>query len=560
MHCYLKHFGMRLLQNAITTSWILMGTLMMLLPKYAPAAPVSPDRAGKVASAWARSSQQHLGKRMNRTIQQVKTFNDSNGEGMFHVILLDEGGFVVVPADDEIEPIIAFSSNGTLEEDPENPLWSLVSQDVPSRIGATRSSSKRALQTGPTERQEKNRKKWQRFESLTDLQSLDYSDAPLVDMGTPAINDERVSPLVASRWNQGSVGYPSVPCYNYYTPNHFVSGCVATAMAQIIRYWQHPTTGIGVHSYEITVNGVGQSASTRGGDGTGGPYNWSLMPLTPSGSTPEASRQMIGALLYDCGVTVEMAYSSSGSGASTYDTSIMLKERFGYASSVYTQGTELTTGGLLNRIVNPNLDFGSPTILSIRNDKNEGHAIIADGYGYNSSTLYHHLNMGWGGSQDAWYNLPIVDDAYYGFSKVQAAVYNIFVSGTGEIISGRVFNHDGTPASGVSVTATSTSGPWSDATNDRGIYAIKVPVPDATESYSVSCAGAAAPLSVQVGESSSWGFCGNVWGADLSLKNTPPSLNSIGNMTIQAGQTITFTIDATDPDPAQTLEFSATGQ
>lgn len=473
----------------------------------------------------------------------------------------------MVPADDEVEPIIAFSSNGTLEEDPENPLWSMVSQDVPSRIGATRSSSKRALQTGPSERQEKNRKKWQRFEYLTDRQSLDYSDAPLVDMGTPAINDERVSPLVASRWNQGSVGYPSVPCYNYYTPNHFVSGCVATAMAQVIRYWQHPTTGIGVYSHDIEVDGVGQSALTRGGDGAGGPYNWSLMPLTPSGSTPEASRQMIGALLYDCGVTVKMAYSSSGSAASTYDTSIMLKERFGYASSVYTQDDELTSNGLLNRIVNPNLDFGSPTILSIRNDKNEGHAIIADGYGYNSSTLYHHLNMGWGGSQDAWYNLPIVDDAYYGFSKVQAAVYNIFVSGTGEIISGRVFNHDGTPASGVSVTATSTSGSWSDATNDRGIYAIKVPVPvdlpvpDATESYSVSCAGAVAPASVQVGRSG-FSSCGNVWGADLSLSepNTAPSLNPIGNITIQAGQTITFTIEATDPDPAQTLEFSATGE
>ncbi|MBN2234740.1 MAG: C10 family peptidase [Opitutales bacterium] len=552
---------MRLLQNAFYTSWVLMGALAMLLPNYAPAAPVSPDRAGKVAAAWARSSQQHLGKQMNRTIQEVKTFNDANGEDMFHVILLDMGGFVVVPADDEVEPIIAFSSDGTLEEDPENPLWSLVSQDLPSRIEATRSLSKRALQTGPSERQEKNRKKWLRFESLTDLQSHDYSDEPLVDMGTPSINDECVSPLVASRWNQGSVGYPSVPCYNYYTPNHYVSGCVATAMAQVIRYWQHPTSGIGVHSYNITVDGVAQSASTRGGDGAGGAYDWSLMTLVPTGSTPEAARQMIGALLYDCGVSVEMEYASGGSGASTYYTSLRLKDRFGYANSIYTQGTELTTDGLLNRIVNPNLDFGSPTILSIRNDKGEGHAIIADGYGYNSSTLYHHLNMGWGGSQDAWYNLPNVDDAYYGFSKVQAAVYNIFVSGTGEIISGRVLNHDGTPASGISVTATASGSSYPGVTNDRGIYAIKVPIPSSTASYSVSCAGAAAPVSAQVGRSG-FSVCGNAWGADLSLSppNTPPKLNAIGNMTIQAGQTITFTIDAYDPDTGQIISFSATGQ
>ncbi len=563
MHCCLKHFGMKLLQNAITTSWVLMGTLMIILPEYAPAAPVSPDRAGKVASAWARSSQQHLGKRMNRTIQQVKTFPDASGESMFHVILLDGGGFVVVPADDEVEPIIAFSSNGTLEEDPENPLWSMVSQDVPSRIGATRSSSKRTLQTGPSERQEKNRKKWQRFENLTDLQSLDYSNAPKITMGTPDINDERVSPLVTSYWGQGDVGTPLEPCYNYYTPKNYVSGCTATAMAQIIRYWQHPTSGIGVHKYVIGVDGVEQSAYTRGGDGAGGPYDWSLMPLilNPNVPIPEAERQMIGALLYDCGVSLETYYSQDGSGAYSHYPAEKLKDVFGYANAIYSQDSELTSNGLLNRIVNPNLDMGCPTILSIRNDKDEGHAVLADGYGYNSSTLYHHINMGWGGSQDAWYNLPNVDDSTYNFSIVSGATYNIFVSGTGEIISGRVLNHDGTPAQGINVTATSASGSWSDATNDKGIYAIKVPVPDATESYSVSCAGAAAPVSVQVGRSG-FSSCGNVWGADLSLNtpNTPPSLNPIGNITIQAGQTITFTIDATDPDPAQTPEFSATGE
>lgn len=497
---------------------------------------------------------------MKRASRQVDTFRDDAGEEAFHVIHLDEGGFVVLPADDEVEPIIAFSSEGTLEVNPENPLWNLVSQDVPARVRAVRSSANRALETGPSARQKMHKNKWQRFEEKSGIQDLENADEPPIDMATPSINDERVNPLVASRWNQGEVGYPRVLCYNYYTPNHYVSGCVATAMAQVIRYWQHPTTGIGAHAYTIKVDNVSQSANTRGGDGAGGPYDWSLMPLTPNGSTPEASRQMIGALLYDCGVTVEMSYTSSGSGASTYDSSIRLKDRFGYANSVYTQGTELTTGGLLNRIVNPNLDMGCPTILSIRNDKNQGHAIIADGYGYNSSTMYHHLNMGWGGSQDAWYNLPNVDEPNYGFSKVQAAVYNIFVSGTGEIVSGRVLSHDGTPAQGIIVTATSAAGSWSDDTNNRGIYAIKVPIPASTASYSISCAGSAAPVSVQVGRSG-WSACGNVWGADLSLSapNTPPELNPIGNMTIQAGQTITFTIDATDPDPAQTLEFSATG-
>ena len=117
-------------------------------------------------------------------------------------------------------------------------------------------------------------------------------------------------------------------------------------------------------------------------------------------------------------------------------------------------------------MVNPNLDAGCPVLLTIMSGQ---HEVVGDGYGYNLSTLYHHLNFGWAGSSDAWYNLPT--DSKVG--AVVACIYNVWTNGTGEIISGRITDGGGTPISGVVVTATRTGGGTYTATsNAKGIYAL----------------------------------------------------------------------------------------
>jgi hypothetical protein len=254
------------------------------------------------------------------------------------------------------------------------------------------------------------------------------NDFDLFEPGGPmptkseSISDVRIAPLVASRWSQGTA--QGQPCYNYYTPNNYVCGCVATAMAQVLRYHEHPVKGIGQVTETVYVNSAPTSETTLGGDGTGGPYDWTKMPYEPATATYDLSHwQMIGRLCHDAGVALHMNYSSGGSGASTSYIATGCTDLFHYDRAVTFWSASINQPSVFRRVINSNLEAGLPVVLGI--DGSSGHAVVADGHGLDSGTVYHHLNMGWAGSQDAWYNLPNVDDGYYGYTSISTISYNI---------------------------------------------------------------------------------------------------------------------------------------
>ncbi len=133
--------------------------------------------------------------------------------------------------------------------------------------------------------------------------------------------------------------------------------------------------------------------------------------------------------------------------------------------------------------------------------------------------------MGWSGYQNAWYNLPTIDTAIGTFDTVTDCIYNIFTSGSGEIVSGRVTDAAGNPLSGMTVTAEQTTGGTYTATSDaNGIYAFaKIP---ARSTYTISAAGAGYTFqSVSASTSRSRDSrttVGNVWGVNLQADNAPP--------------------------------------
>jgi len=309
-------------------------------------------------------------------------------------------------------------------------------------------------------------RKWSFFISLAETSEDGFSL-----MGRSSISDVRVAPLVKSKWDQGKAC--GEYCYNYYTPNHYPCGCGATAMAQLMRHHQYPATGIGVHRFTIKVDDVEQTKSTRGGNGNGGPYKWGQMVLEPGCSATLAQRQAIGALCFDAGIATKTEYSASNSTTFLSSMTSALRSTFKYSNSVWGGIDSDDVGTRLSNMANSNLDAYNPVIFRIWHDETEaGHFIVCDGYGYNASTLYHHFNMGWSGSDDAWYNLPNID--HPSFNLATHCIYNIFTSGSGEIISGRVTDAYGSPISGATVTATGQgfNKTHTDRTDSKGIYAL----------------------------------------------------------------------------------------
>ncbi len=439
-----------------------MTVVLLLACSRISARPTTEYEAEQVVTGWLTADIRPLGTNLGRYVVDVQTFTNNYGEPIYYIVHLYPRGFVIVPADDLIEPIVCFTVADTYDASSENPLTALVTQDLAGRIETARIKNNQQIGISTFEVSDTQRK-WNHFLSLAET-----ATGKITIMSIVSIPDVRVAPLVQSKWSQLDVC--NANCYNYYTPNNYYCGCVATAMAQIMRYHEYPTTGIGTHDFPIKVDENSQTASTMGGDGNGGQYNWADMMLVPTCSITEEQRQAIGSLCYDAGISINIEYSDDGSSADALDVKDALTDTFKYDNAVasYNDGDDI--GSALIEMINPNLDAALPVILGIWRDES-GHAVVCDGYGYNTSTLYHHLNMGWEGHDDVWYNLPNVD-ANPSYTSVIVCIYNIFPTGTGEIISGRVTDRGDRPIRDAMVVAQRRSQYYTATTNTKGIYAL----------------------------------------------------------------------------------------
>ncbi|MBN1673254.1 MAG: C10 family peptidase [Kiritimatiellae bacterium] len=491
----------------------------------ARAAPVDQARAENAIRGWLSCERAPLGAALGPAIERTEGYRDEAGKLLYWVVHLAPCGFVVVPADDALEPVLAFSALPEFVASPHNPLYVLVESDVRARLAHSRRPGARIRQPdalGPAP-PGSAAARWERLDSLGAAVAAG-SPAPPAPAGEPAVSDERVPPLLASVWSQSveTNATQAIAVYSYYTPpyaagdtNNFVCGCVATAMAQFMFGDRWPATGVGTASFEIKTNGVATTRSLRGGDGAGGAYSWAEMVADPDATISAEQAQAIGALCHDAGVAVSMSYSNNASSAQMSKVPLALTDTFGYANAVWSYNSMADLGAAANDMVNPNLDAGRATLLGIWGASG-GHAIACDGYGYNANTLYHHLNMGWAGVCDAWYDLPDISDA--GYTSVFTCVYNVFTNETGEIVSGRVIESSGLPATNATVTIDGGGTNRTTGTNARGIYAFPGLLADTEYEVSVETPGYSYPARwVATGNSrQSAALAGNCWGVDFS--------------------------------------------
>lgn len=518
----------------------------------AEAADISLAQARQAAGKWLERNQRPLNADVGGTPVAGRTFTRADGAPLFHVVRLSEGGFIVTSAEDGIDPIIAVSDGDDLVVDDDNPLWVLLNKDMDNRRKSVELERAQAA-ANP-------------MMALADLGEAGVSsEAQWADLlaesdfsilGLSSVTDVRVSPLVQSTWDQATAGnYSNWPItYNYYTPNNYVCGCVATAMAQLMRYHQFPTASMSPFTRTCYVDSVARSLTTMAGT-----YSWANMPLSPNSSITETQRQAIGKLTYDAGVSVGMQYTANSSGAFTLECASALTSVFKYSNGMaYDVGA--FNSGIVQRSVLANLDGGYPVLLGIEGSPG-GHAIVGDGYGYSSSTLYVHLNLGWSGSQNAWYNLPTVDTAYGTFTTLSTIIYNVYTSGTGELVTGRVVNDAGVGIAGAAVAAYKTQGGafvTNTVTGANGIYALHVNYSASTRNLNIVATynGASQTKSVTFVQSktatytrsgmsmsiSYVGTVGNSWGNDFTfnLPATPTGVSatdgaSTDNVTVTWG-------------------------
>ena len=328
--------------------------------------------------------------------------------------------------------------------------------------------------------------------------------------GTP--DDVRVAPLLTAHWNQGDAG--GQRCYNYYTPLNRVCGCTATSLSQIMYYHKYPTERIlpgetlydsidGYGSYSVSTNGNGGMTNTTTGEYTafdppyGGPYDWNSMVDSPTGSTPENSRKAIGLLTRDAGFAVFSHYFGGSTSGYTDAVASSIILNLHYADAVKT--------GFNTEKLIANLDAGLPVEVGIT-----AHSVVADGYGYHNGKLYIHINYGYGGNKDGWYD-PTTDINGKSFQNMVA---NIFPPTRGarhsSVISGRVLDASGNPVANATVTATGATTATTNS-NANGTYAFILPADDYT--FAVSKSGAVGSRAYTVAASSQKTRAeGNGWG------------------------------------------------
>jgi hypothetical protein len=321
-------------------------------------------------------------------------------------------------------------------------------------------------------------------------------------------------------------------------------------MAQVMKYHQHPAEPNdfdpdevdGRRRYWIYVNGVMENSPRflKGGDGSGGPYKWELMPNLPGCGNSTEQRQAVGSICYDAGIAVDTWYYSRATSVHFLDIRDAFLDVFDYSNAIgvinYNSDSYLNIDeDDLIRMVNPNLDAGNPIIFMIANTNVEDlYVVICDGYGYNASTMYHHLNMGWDflpvEFRNVWYELPNISDYCewvegryrywfeYNYNTICGCIYNIFTSETGEIISGRVVDADGMPIEGVEITTHGSNGvAYNVVTNEKGVYAFKGLKSNSTYAISAEKYGFNFNTIIKsTGKSEhDSSVCGNQWGADF---------------------------------------------
>lgn len=354
---------------------------LLFVTQLACARPLTPEEAA------LRVQNSQTGRRvkgLNGTLTLEYTVNDNLTQAAVYVFGLPSGGgYVVASADDEAFPLLGYADGGAFDPSAIAPQFRWWLNEYALQISRLRTSGQKARESG--------------------VQTAPESLAP-------------IAPLVKSKWNQGEP-------YNKYcfvisadgTQTQSVTGCVATAMAQIMYYYKSPAEGHGEISYK---HGDSGTYEMNFGDQ---PFDWeAMLPTYSSGNFTADEADAVAYLMKACGYSVKMDYSKGDAGANGANIATALVDYFGYDSNIEVQTRAFYTYDEWVKMIYDNLKNVGPLVYD-GSALDGGHSFVCDGYDGNG---YFHINWGWGGMSDGYYLLDALNPDEFGIGGA-AGGYNL---------------------------------------------------------------------------------------------------------------------------------------
>ncbi len=320
------------------------------------ASPLTPDAAlqrarksGAKKAAYTNAGQMTLS----------HTFSTETGSPTIYVFdNTAQPGYILLSADDVATPVLGYSDNGSFDLKEMSPQM-----------------------------------KWWLEQYAAQIEyAVKHRTASAV---IPTRANAAIAPMIKTKWNQ-SAPYNELCPTDPSTNKRCVTGCVATAMAQVMAYWKYPAVGKGTVNYRprgFSTNLTMDFTQTR--------FDWAnMLDEYSAGKYNATQANAVATLMKACGYSSKMNYSSSASGATSYNMGNALINNFNYNRNISYEQRNYYSTSEWNRMVYDELAAGRPVLYGGQSEGG-GHQFVCDGY----NDGFYHINWGWGGMSDGYFKL-----------------------------------------------------------------------------------------------------------------------------------------------------------
>jgi len=375
--------------------------VLFFLPLCALARQIDENRATIVAKNFLhgnnvlRSNSDYSLKLVHTAASSLLRSSDATENYYYIFDIGNNNGFIIISADDVNVPVIGYSKQGHYKH-----------EDQPANFRSWMKSVKKGMEEAISNRIQQTedvKQKWEAYLS-GNTESI--------------ISTHSIEPCIKTQWGQS---YPYIqeeinPYYSNQNP-FIVTGCGATAMAQVMKYHEHPKSGKkATNAY--TTNSYGFYYPSV--DLTEYTYDWNNMldKYDMYSAYTKEQLEAVGILMYHCGISIKMDFGPT-SWAASEDMPAALIDYFDYDKDMkFIYRTDALSKQQWSDIMKSSLDKRLPILFGAADYFGSGHLFVCDGY--DEMGLFH-FNFGWDGAFDGYFDV----DSPMGYANTQDIIVNI---------------------------------------------------------------------------------------------------------------------------------------